>query len=263
MLAARALGTRDLSFVVASRPIVRLLGLRSRPPLVMLDVRYSDLRTRLYHPVGKPMICIPAVRGIGNSRIYTRLPSEYWGRTHGRDGQVGAALESTSWGWWPTRGARKADAPGAGRRGAGVVFAERASSPGRGRPEAGRVESGRERRRPSRLARLEPMAQVFEDPGSDGWLGDGGDDANVAPALGTTAPRSSAGAADASRRRSTPRRSRAPERQRNLVQNLASIDAPRGNGSSNAFTSTIGRWAIRTAYVPRLPNAPRILWNTR
>ena len=56
---------------------------------------------------------------------------------------------------------------------------------------------------------------------------------------------SSACATDSSQRRSAPRRSRAPERRRNLVQNLASTDPPRGKGSSNATTSTIGRWAVR------------------
>ena len=113
------------------------------------------------------------------------MSSECWGRTLGRDGRVGR-LESTAWGWWPTRGAREADAPGAEARGSfspsvgrsqvAVVLrlgglSQAASGGG---PLGSRAWSSRRR-------------QVFEDAGNDGWLGDGGDDANVAPALGTTA----------------------------------------------------------------------------
>ena len=74
---------------------------------------------------------------------------------------------------------------------------------------------------------------------------------NSRPPPAPSPRRSSADATDASQRRSTPRHSRAPDRQRNLVQNLASTDPPRGKGSSNAFTSTIGTWAVRTVYEHR------------
>ena len=60
----------------------------------------------------------------------------------------------------------------------------------------------------------------------------------------------SAGATDSSQRRSALRHSRAPQRRRNLVQHPASADPHHGKGSSNATTSTIERWAVRTAHLP-------------
>ena len=41
---------------------------------------------------------------------------------------------------------------------------------------------------------------------------------------------------------------RDPARHLNLVHHPPSVDPPRENGSSNAITSTIGTWAVRTAY---------------
>ncbi len=77
----------------------------------------------------------------------------------------------------------------AGRLGTQAVFTERGSSPGQRGPEleARPVESVRGQRRPPRGGRfvLAP-SKVVEDAGNEGGLGDGGDDVDVAPALGTS-----------------------------------------------------------------------------
>ena len=59
---------------------------------------------------------------------------------------------------------------------------------------------------------------------------------------------SSAGAPDPAQIRSDPQRPPDPARRLNLVHHPASVDPHRENGSSNAITSPIRTWAVRTAY---------------